>query len=316
MLISKDVHPSFPSLPIPLIHDPFNPRSPRTHRARIIAAKRLAASNSTALAEILGIPSSSSSPSPYPSAVVTPHPTPTPNPDPTVAAAAVAEAQEPLQKLTTSSQSVGDYFKAKLGAKVRGERQYRPALADPVPERDDDDDDDDDHDNRPHLGLGAGASRSQLTGGRFDEERVRGGIGASSSKFAAMFSTGQHTTDAENEKPAVVAGLAETRDAAYHGDDDRRKREKKRAKEERRREKEERRRRRAEVAQADDVVVDIPIGEAPAGQAKKKKRRELGAPDDDLEDTQPSTAGGIEVIGTKKRKKGDKDKKSAKHPAE
>ena len=145
---------------------------------------------------------------------------------------------------------------------------------------------------------------------------MRGGIGASSSKFAAMFSTGQHTTDAENENPAVAAGLVETRNAAYHGDDDRRKREKKRAKEERRREKEERRRRRAEVAQADDAVVDIPIGEAPAGQAKKKKRRELGAPDDDLEDTQPSTAGGIEVVGTKKRKKGDKDKKSAKHPAE
>ncbi|KAH9996667.1 hypothetical protein BJV74DRAFT_280480 [Russula compacta] len=37
--------------------------------------------------------------------------------------------QDPLHKLTTSSQSVGDYFKAKLSAKANGERQPRPALA-------------------------------------------------------------------------------------------------------------------------------------------------------------------------------------------
>jgi Pin2-interacting protein X1 len=78
----------------------------------MIAAKRMALSNSTALAEILGIPSSSTSSvsSPYMSTAVTPTPTPAPGPGPGPA----VEAQEPLQQLTTSSQSVGDYFKAKL----------------------------------------------------------------------------------------------------------------------------------------------------------------------------------------------------------
>ena len=115
--------------------------SPRTHRARIIAAKRMAASNSTALAEILGIPSSSSS-SARPSAVASPLPDPalvaftnstaattsttTSN---NATAATTSEAKDLLQNLTTSSQSVGDYFKAKLNAKAHGERQARPTSA-------------------------------------------------------------------------------------------------------------------------------------------------------------------------------------------
>ena len=108
----------------------------------------MASSNSTALAEILGIPSScaSSLSSRYTSAAVTPTPTPT-----------TAEAQEPLQQLTTSSQFLGDYFKVKLGAK----RQPRPTLvvtADaPAPTRDGDGD----H-NRAGLGSSGVASRASL----------------------------------------------------------------------------------------------------------------------------------------------------------
>jgi hypothetical protein len=142
------------------------------------------------------------------------------------------------------------------------------------------------------------------------DERVRGGIGASSSTFAAMFTLGQPVTDTRKAN----AARPETGDAADRSDD-RGKSEKKRAKEERRRKKEERRGRRAEAGQleVDDAVVDMPIGEAPAGQGKKKKRHELAAPDGYSQDTQPSSAGGIEVVQTKRRKKGDKDKKSAKH---
>jgi len=269
----------------------------------MIAAKRMASSNSNALAEILGIPSSSTSSlsSPYPSTAVTLTPTPVPGPG-----LAVAEAQEPLQQLTTSSQSVGDYFKAKLSAK----RQPRPtyATADapasappPTPSRGDDDD----H-NRAGLGSGGGASRAPLMNGL--DERVRGGIGASSSKFAAMFTLGQPVTDTREENVSPAVEPVETGDAADRSDD-RGKSEKKRAKEERRRKKEERRGRRAEAGQLEvgDAVVDMPIG-----QAKKKKRHELAAPDGYSQDTQPSSAGGIEVVQTKKRKKGEKDKKSAK----
>jgi len=214
--------------------------------------------------------------------------------------------------LTTSSQSVGDYFKAKLSAKAHRERQPRLTVAigdnASTPTRDDDDDD-----HRPGLGLDKGASRMPVTDG-LDEEQTRGGIGASSSKFAAMFTRSQVATDSRGDDAAAATELVEAHDTADR-DDDCRKREKKRAKEERRREKEERRRRKAEAGRLDGAVVDVPVGgEESAGRKKKKKRNERGAPDGD---TQLPSAGGTEVIRTKKRK-GDKDKKSAKNrrPAE
>jgi hypothetical protein len=64
------------------------------------------------------------------------------------------------------------------------------------------------------------------------DERVRGGIGASSSTFAAMFTLGQPVTDTRKAN----AARPETGDAADRSDD-RGKSEKKRAKEERRRKK-------------------------------------------------------------------------------
>jgi Pin2-interacting protein X1 len=282
-------------LPLPFIPH----RSPRTHRARIIAAKRMAASNSTALAEILGIPSSSTSShsSPYPSTAITPTHTPTPVP--------AAEEQEPLTKLTTSSQSVGDYFKAKLSAKVRGERHPRLTVATgdnaATPTWDDDGDD-----HRPGLGLGL-ASRMLATE-ELNEEHAGGGIGATkSSKFAAMLTQGQPAADSREDNAAAAIEPVEAHDDADQ-DDDCTKREKKRAREERRREKEERRRRKAEAYRLEDAVVDVPVGEASAGRTKKKKRDEPGDPDGD---TQLLGVGRTEAIRTKNGK-GDKGKKSAK----
>jgi Pin2-interacting protein X1 len=240
---------------------------PRTHRARFIAAKRMAASNSTALAEILGIPSSSSS-----SAVASPAPV-VPAPAPASTTATTTEAQDSLQKLTTSSQSVGDYFKAKLGAKAHRERQAPrstlaavvAATAPPDSARDDDDD------GRAGLGLGRGPPRGPPQDS-WDEEPVRGGIGASSSRLVTMFMPGQPTIEAR-EDITTTAGveLAATHDATDH-DDGSRKSEKRRAKEQRRREKEERRRKRAEAGQVDRGTVDVPVDEEPAAGAKKKHR--------------------------------------------
>ena len=174
--------------------------------------------------------------------------------------------------------------------------------------------DDDDDDHRPGLGLDKGASRMPVTD-ELDEERTRGGIGASSSKFAAMFTLSQVAmTDSREDDAAAAIELVEAHDTADQ-DDDCRKREKKRAKEERRKEKEERRRRKAEAGRLDGAVVGVPVGgEESAGRKKKKKRNEPGGPDGN---TQLPSAGGTEVIRTEKRK-GDKDKKSAKNrrPAE
>ena len=222
-------------------------------------------------------------------------------------ATATPEAKDLLQSLTTSSQSVGDYFRAKLNAKAHGERQVRQtSAAASVSTRDDDDD-------RPGLGLGGGPSRIPPIDG-LDEEPVRGGIGASSSSmFATMFMPHQPTTNPQEENTATAGvEIVVSHDASDY-DDNPQKSEKMRAKEERRRKKEERRRKREEVGQVDCVTkaADVPVDRAPAAKSKKKPR-EPEAPDGRLEDSHPHPSGADarEAIGTKKRKK---DKKSSKH---
>ena len=286
----------------------------------------MAASNSIALAEILGIPSSSSS-SVYPSAVASPAPG-VPDLAPALATptTTAAEAQDPLQKLTTSSQSVADYFKAKLGAKAHGERQARPTLAAaagaaaaprPASARDHDDDED-----RAGLSLGLGSPRVPPPQDSLDEEPVRGGIGASSSsslRFMTMFMPAQPTIEAREDITAT-AGIEPvvSHDVANHDDNVRRsekrrakgerrreKEERRREKEERRREKEERRRKRAEAM--DRATEDVPVHEAPAAGTQKNVGDPM-TPDGRSVDDPHSK----EATDTKKRKR-DKDKKSVKH---
>ena len=282
----------------------------------------MAASNSTALAEILGIPSSSSS-SARPSAVASPLPDPaltlataaaaaatstTTTSNNAIATATSSEAKDLLQNLTTSSQSVGDYFKAKLNAKAHGGRHARPtSAAASASTRDDHDNDDGRAGLGSGLGFGGGPSRIPPPPDGLVEEPARGGIGASSlSMFATMFIPRQ-ATNAQEENTAT-AGVE---DDASDYDDNPKKSEKRLAKEERRRKKEERRRKRAE-AEAGQCVdrVAVPAEDGARAARSKKKDREPETPDDRLEDTQNSGADRREAIATKKRKK---DKKSSKH---
>ena len=278
--------------------------SPRAHRARIIAAKRMASSNSAALAEILGIPSSSSSTtavaSPSPLTTATAGTTPIPT-------TSDAQEEDPLQKLTTASQSVGDYLRAKLGAKLGAQSR---STASPLVTRDADRDRDDDGD-APRAGLGAG--HSVLTG-RPDEPMF------AMSKFAAMFVRGQDTADAKEEADGASVERAEMQDDA--GDEeDQRKSAKRRAKEERRREKEERRRRKEEaksraiaepVAEPsnDSPIVEASIGEARPGRSKRRKHRESDGQDGLLEDSPAPSDGRTVVVLNKKQKKRDKSRKT------
>ncbi|KAG8746044.1 hypothetical protein FRC10_006383 [Ceratobasidium sp. 414] len=81
------------------------------HRARFLAAKRLAGASSTALSEILGVsstPASTSSPS-TPSA-----PTPAPTPGTLTAIPVLNDDNQ----ITTSSQSVADYFRDRMRARA------------------------------------------------------------------------------------------------------------------------------------------------------------------------------------------------------
>ena len=266
----------------------------------------MAASNSTALAEILGIPSSSSSTaatapaSPSPLANATAATTPTPTPP--------AQEEDPLQKLTTAAQSVGDYFKAKLGAKASAQPRPKHSSALPAVTRDANKDDDDD---APRAGLGA--ARLVPTG-RLDEPVF------TTSKFAAMFARGKDTVDVKEE--TVDGGgveRAETQDDV--GDEEeQRKTERKRAKEERRRERQERRRRKeaksraiAEpVAEPPDsaLVLELSIGEVQPGHTKMRKLRESDGQLGLLEDNLAPGDCGTVAVQNKKHKKRDKSRKT------
>jgi len=172
----------------------------------------MAASNSAALAEILGIPSSSSSSTASPSPFTTTTSTSTtPTPD---------VHENSLQQLTTATQSVGDYFKAKLGAKAA--TQHTPSDAD----KDQDDD-------LPRAGLGA----ARLVLAEPPDEPLR-----AASKFAAMFANSRTTARAEEEVDGVSVERVET----HEDEEDRKKRAKKQAKEERRKKKERRQKRKEE----------------------------------------------------------------------
>ena len=284
--------------------------SPRAHRARIIAAKRMAGSNSIALAEILGIPSSSSSGTGTGTGTASPSPltTATAAMTPITATSDAREEEEaPLQTLTTATQSVGDYLRAKLGAKASAQpRPKDPTVPIPVTRYADRDGD------APRAGLGAG--RLALTGRR-DESVFTG------SKFAAMFARGQDTADAkEEETDGAGVERADRQDNA--GDEERRRKNtSRRAKEERRREKEERRLRKEEaksraimepVAEApnDAPVVEPTIGEAWPGGAKRRKYRDIDDQDGPLEDSPTPSDGRTVVIPNTKQKKRDKGRKT------
>ncbi|KAI6148456.1 hypothetical protein BKA82DRAFT_454555 [Pisolithus tinctorius] len=108
---------------------------PMAHRARFQAAKRLATKSTAAISEILGIAPSSSTPS---SSLVTPKQL-----SPTPESSSTPEDPHPsLEKLTTSTKSLADYFKDKLSAK-------KSTVSTPTPSSGDDDYD------RPRSGLGA-----------------------------------------------------------------------------------------------------------------------------------------------------------------
>ncbi|THH30859.1 hypothetical protein EUX98_g3309 [Antrodiella citrinella] len=166
------------------------PRAPpagpphRAHRARFLAAKRLAIGADSAMDEILGI-SRSGTATPYPNSSIPQSTADTPH-------------VEGLQELTTSSKSVMDYFKDKLLAKSNaGASTFStPGLSSaPSPKIEDDD-----YDDKPKGGLGLGASRGIGAGLKtestvkveVEEVTERRGLG---SRFTSMFTSASLSTE-------------------------------------------------------------------------------------------------------------------------
>ncbi|KAI0061157.1 hypothetical protein BV25DRAFT_800432 [Artomyces pyxidatus] len=253
----------------PVIVAPTPTRAPpRSHRARHIAAKRLASRDPAALSEILGIPSSSLPSTPFASSAL---PTAAPSPIP----AESNPLEQSLHKQTTATQSVADYFKAKLAAKSRSSTSGSATPAAPARAEEE-----------PTPRLGLGASRAILPDA---DEPVRMGIGASS-KFAAMFAPAREAVVADVKQTEVVVT-----EVAVEEESARTKSERKRAKEERRKAKEERRRKKLEATKDEregedasetvEAVEDADLSNHDGDADKvekpkkgKKKRTEAAAP--------------------------------------
>jgi len=92
------------SEPVEEIKKPYVPRV-KAHRARALASKNLASKSAAAIAEILGVAPSTSTLSTSTTAQTS------------GALTSLTDDNEPLEKLTTSTKSVADYFKERLAAK-------------------------------------------------------------------------------------------------------------------------------------------------------------------------------------------------------
>lgn len=157
----------------------------RAHRARFIASKRLAATSSTAVAEILGIPSSSTA-SPSVSGLATPEVTPQ-----------IDDNEH--EHLTVSSKSVADYFKEKMRHVVS-----KPSGSET------------EADEASRGGIG---SRPEFRGhDELEGEGIRGGLGM---RLLAKMSAAEAMTEiSTEEKPAGKVQEREGRGKKKHRTED------------------------------------------------------------------------------------------------
>lgn len=193
----------------------------RAHRARFLASKRIASKSSIAIDEILGISRSGTS-TPYLESSIPSTPLDTPSDE-------VDSSEQDdlkLQKLTTSTKSVMDYFKEKLLAKSNGASSSSTPISATSPSTPRDDDEDD-YGDRPRglglgfarLGLGAGVGSSKLRSEVTFAEAIesdRIGIGMFS-RLSTMVSSSTDdatkakvTVEAEAETVASVVEVADT----------------------------------------------------------------------------------------------------------
>ncbi|KLO13673.1 hypothetical protein SCHPADRAFT_873800 [Schizopora paradoxa] len=162
---------------------------PMAHRARFLKSKRMALDNPTAMAEILGVASSSASPvSSYPSTPAFGLSTSTtPGPESAFSSLTTSailsgvstptQTPDPLETLTTSTKSMADYFKEKLAAKVsKSSPLSREDSCTPVDESED----------TPRRGLG-----SRGMGEGSGSAAASSGLGfGSSMKFSSLMGFG------------------------------------------------------------------------------------------------------------------------------
>ncbi|KAJ7690703.1 hypothetical protein B0H17DRAFT_1331341 [Mycena rosella] len=161
--VKKKRRKSEPVPEVTVAVEPVKPLVPhhRAHRARAIAAKNMASKSAASISEILGI-------------------APTPSNTPTSRAEGSLTTYEdgvPLEKLTTSTKSVADYFKDKLLAKAGKSGSATPTPSDDIKNESDYD--------APRGGLGSSRVKVELK----DEDDVDPPARMGLSKLSSMLSS-------------------------------------------------------------------------------------------------------------------------------
>ncbi|KAJ7350411.1 hypothetical protein DFH08DRAFT_958092 [Mycena albidolilacea] len=149
---------------------PLVPRH-RAHRARAIAAKNIASKSAAAIAEILGV-----APTPSTTATATPEGTLTPYDD-----------DIPLEKLSTSTKSVADYFKDKLLAKAGKSTSATPTPSEAIKTEIV-------YDDAPRGGLGTSRVKLEPKDESVDPP-ARMGLGSSKLSMTSFFAASTLVTE-------------------------------------------------------------------------------------------------------------------------
>lgn len=162
--------------------------SKRSHRARVIASKSIASKSAAAIAEILGI-------APTPSTLATPSGSATPQGN-------LTPLEDPtIEKITTSTKSVAEYFKDKLLA-----NPSKSNVDNPISTSESHIEIAEEHDfyDAPRRGLGSSQLRYDTTKETLDIETRRMGISKFSSLISSSFlaATVSITTSPEGPKTA------------------------------------------------------------------------------------------------------------------
>ncbi|KAG6920020.1 hypothetical protein DXG01_010088 [Tephrocybe rancida] len=288
----EDSKPSAPS-------KPFVPRN-RAHRARAIASKAIASKSSAHIAEILGI-----APTPSTSSVASGSGTPlggklTPLDDDTIT----------LEKLTTSTKSVADYFKEKLLAKSFKSGTQTPTT--PLPEAVNQEEPYD----APRGGLGASRMGLGVKAETPDTETQRIGLSKFSSLMSSAFlsattmlssepSTGESTPlgpDSSSKIKKEKRNKASTEDGKDEAAREIRKREKK--------EKKEKKRRRGGGKGEEGEVMEDVDGQSSEADRKSREKKEKRRKDTGVEEEAAVTE--AITLSKEERRRLRKEKKNSK----
>ncbi|KAG2015800.1 hypothetical protein CC2G_009035 [Coprinopsis cinerea AmutBmut pab1-1] len=244
----------------------FVPRH-RAHRARAIAAKSISMKSSTHISEILGIAPESSTTSAAASGSISPAP-----PD-QGKLTVISEDVPELEKITTSTKSVADYFKERLLAKANAKAQSSGSSASTPQPSATKDEEMDEAEEKPRGGLGfARVQWESQESTSVQSDTLRMGLSKFSSLMSSTFLSSTFSSSTSESTSPATEEKKETGEEDEKETEEQRKERKRLKKEEKARKKAEKEKRKA--AKAEAATSEAKGGDAEdAGKEREKESK-------------------------------------------